>query len=79
MTKESNKISRRGFFPQILGLLLVPFVKTRAQQVEDISAYKTFIKKDGTVVKIKSSHLNNVKIVKKKVSNKTLFKWLNNN
>ena len=38
--------------------------------------YQTLLKSDGTIVKVKISTLKKAKMVKKNISNKSFFKWL---
>lgn len=76
MKKSSTRISRRKFLPAITGLLLTPFIGLKAKNINDNVEYKTFIKKDGTTVRVKMSTLKKAKVIKKSISNKSLLKWL---
>lgn len=82
--KEPNKsfISRRSLFPILGGSLLIPFIgeaKTKDAPLkleEKKDEYQTLLKPDGTAVKVKISTLNNAKVVKRNVSNKSFLSWL---
>ena len=81
--KAKGKLfSRRGVLPALGGSLLLPFLGS-AQSENEVAPsenteeqYKTLLKPDGTVVKVKTSTLNNAKIVKKNISNKSFLGWL---
>ena len=84
MKRNSNKeenISRRSFFPLIGSSILIPFLgfsnndsnKTNLDEEE----FETLLKPDGTVVKVNTKAVNKSKVINKKVSNKSLLKWLN--
>lgn len=67
----------------LLGGFLIPYLgqgNTKSPSVkearEDDDAYETFLKADGTVVRVKRKAARGAKVVKKNVSNKTLLSWL---
>ena len=77
--------SRRGILPVLGGSLLFPFLGSGQSKI-DIEVlekkeeqYKTLLKPDGTVVKVKISVLKNAKVVRKNISNKSFLGWLKNN
>ena len=76
---KNHKYSRRGFLP-ILGssFLLSFFVSAKENGLEafEKDEYKTLLKPDGTVVKVKASALENAKVVKKNISNKSFLHWI---
>lgn len=81
--KSKGKLfSRRGVLPALGGSMLLPFLGSGQSENEVASLgnteeqYKTLLKPDGTVVKVKVSTLNNAKIVKKNISNKSFLGWL---
>ena len=81
--KTKGKLfSRRGILPVIGGSLLIPFLSSGQSVIENDSLenkeeqYKTLLKPDGTVVKVKISTLKNAKIVSKNISNKSFLGWL---
>lgn len=85
MNKEKAKeklFSRRGVLFALGGSLLLPFFGSGQSENEVAplgnteEQYKTLLKSDGTVVKVKVSTLNNAKIVKKNISNKSFLGWL---
>lgn len=79
---KSGKISRRSLFPLLGGALLVPFLGSASpsdnsnESGEENEAYETLLKPDGTTVKVKVSTLKKSKVIKKNISNKSLFTWL---
>jgi hypothetical protein len=83
-TNKDKQISRRKILPILGGGLLIPFfgfgnsndLETTFSEEDE---YKTLLKSDGTTVNVKMSVLKNSKIVKKKVSNKSLLSWLKPN
>ncbi|MCF6346726.1 MAG: hypothetical protein L3J20_00300 [Flavobacteriaceae bacterium] len=81
--KSNRQISRRSFLPVLGGSLLIPFLgfgkSINPEKVISDEEYETLLKPDGTTVKIKISTLKSSKIIKKKVSNKTLLSWLKPN
>lgn len=75
---ERKKISRRGMLPLLGSGLLIPFLgfgKTPNIIRED-EEFKILLKPDGTTVKVKTSVLENSKVVKKNVSNSSFLNWL---
>lgn len=79
---KAKLFSRRGILPVIGGSLLLPFLGSSQSEIEIGSLgnteeqYKTLLKPDGTVVKVKISTINNAKIVRKNISNKSFLGWL---
>ena len=55
----------------------MPFAGLKAKVKEENPEYKTFVKQDGTAVRVKISSLKKAKTIKKNISNKSLLKWLN--
>ncbi|MEN8788907.1 MAG: hypothetical protein ABF293_03765 [Flavobacteriaceae bacterium] len=77
-SEKKVDIKRRKFLP-ILGTgLLLPFlpIRIRASEKEAEHEYKTLLKPDGTIVKVKSGGLKNSKVLKKNINNKELLAWL---
>ena len=86
MNNESRKgkqISRRGILPILGSTLLIPFlgfgnsVTDESNISEKEEEYQTLLKPDGTIVKVKISAIQKSKVIKKKMSNKSLLNWLN--
>ena len=86
MTKKSRKgkqISRRGILPILGSAFLIPFlgfgnsVTDESNISEKEEEYQTLLKPDGTTVKVKISAIQKSKVIKKKMSNKSLLNWLN--
>jgi hypothetical protein len=79
---KPRKISRRSLFPLLGGALLVPFLGSAnpsdnlIESDEKDEDYETLLKPDGTTVKVKVSTLKKSKVIKKNISNKSLFTWL---
>lgn len=78
MSKRSV-FSRRSFIPILGSSFLLPFLvaakETKLEEFKD-EEYKTLLKPDGTVVKVKLSALKKAKVVKKNISNTSFLKWL---
>ncbi len=80
-TGKGNQISRRVMLPLLGGTLFLPFIGL-GNNDDDESAdpkdaeYQTLLKADGTTVKVKVGTLKKSKVVKKNVSNRSMFKWL---
>ncbi len=81
--KPKGKLfSRRGILPILGGSLLVPFIGAAQRDAETNeleekeTEYKTLLRPDGTAVKVKVSTLENSKVVKKKISNKSFLNWI---
>ena len=74
--------SRRGILPILGSSLLIPFIGTANsdaqtnQTEEEKTEYKTLLKPDGTAVKVKVTALNNSKVLKKNISNKSFLNWI---
>ena len=81
--KKNNRISRRSMLPLLGSSLLLPFIgfsKTKIEEETILNSkeeYQTLLKPDGTAVKVTVSALKKATIVKKNVSNKSFFNWLN--
>lgn len=73
---KDTQISRRGVLPLLGGALLLPFLGYASTNDDDDDAYQTLIKPDGTPVRVKTNTIKSSKIVKEKISNKSLFNWL---
>lgn len=81
-TRKVEQISRRGILPIIGSALLIPFLgfgNSSTQETVDSTEeeeYQTLLKPDGTAVKVKVSTIKKSKIIKEKISNKSLLNWL---
>ena len=82
-TRKGKKLSRRGILPILGSTLLIPFLGFGKLEEDEITIseaeneeYKTLLKPDGTTVKVKVSTLNNSKIIKQNISNKSFLNWL---
>ncbi|WP_188371154.1 hypothetical protein [Muriicola marianensis] len=81
--KKDGPISRRGLLPLLGTTLLLPFMgyskpeeKTKLKKNEGDEEYKTLLKPDGSIVKVKARTLENSKVVKKNIPNSSFRKWL---
>ena len=79
--RKGKTISRRNILPILGGSLILPFlgfgntvIDERVPLVEE--EFKTLLKPDGTTVKVRVSTLNNSKVIKKSISNKSFLNWL---
>ncbi len=79
-TRKGKQISRRGVLPIIGSTLLIPFLgfgnSTTQETVGPEEEYQTLLKPDGTSVKVKVSTIKKSKIIKERISNKSLLNWL---
>ena len=82
-TRKGKKLSRRGILPILGSTLLIPFLGFGKLEEDEITIseaeneeYNTLLKPDGTTVKVKVSTLNNSKIIKQNISNKSFLNWL---
>jgi len=80
--RKGTKISRRGMLPLLGGSLLIPFLgfsntSSKETSISENEEYQTLLKPDGTVVKVNTNAINKSKVINKKVSNKSMLKWLN--
>ena len=80
--RKGTKISRRGMLPLLGGSLLIPFLgfsntPSKETSISENEEYQTLLKPDGTTVKVRVKTVKESKVIKKKVSNRTLLKWLN--
>ena len=76
---KTSIFSRRSFIPKLGSSFLLPFfVSAKGTELDafEEEEYKTLLKPDGTVVKVKTSVLKNAKIVKKNISNKSFLNWI---
>lgn len=73
-----NKFTRRGFLPILGGSMLLPLLgEARPTELDSGSdEYEILLRPDGTPVKVKKDVLREAEVVKKKISNKKLLKWL---
>jgi len=86
MTNKSRKgikVSRRGILPILGSILLIPFLgfgKPTQNEItiseEENEQYQTLLKPNGTTVKVKVSTVQNSKVIKKDISNKSFLNWL---
>jgi len=83
--ENSNEkpLTRRRLLPLLLGGMLLPFAGSGKElQVgenkagEDADGYQTFLREDGTTVRVKVQSLKGARVIKKNVSNKSLLSWL---
>ena len=80
-TGKGKQISRRGILPILGGSLLLPFIGFGNNIIDETitsqkDEYETLLRPDGTTVKVKVSTLKKATVIKKKMSNKSLLKWL---
>ena len=82
-SKKGTKISRRGILPILGSTLLIPFLgfgKSAQDEItildEEREEYQTLLKPNGTSVKVKVSTVQNSKVIKKNISNKSFLNWL---
>ena len=76
---DKNGLSRRGFLPLLGSGLLLPllgFGKPTSVLHDENEEYHTLLRKDGTTVRVKKTVVENSKVVKKNISNKSLLEWL---
>ncbi|REE82295.1 hypothetical protein BX611_1842 [Lutibacter oceani] len=79
---KTLSISRRRLLPLLGSVFLIPFFgfknspEKSSMLIINNEEYKTLLKPDGTIVKIKASSLKNAKIIKKNISNKSFLNWL---
>lgn len=74
-----DKFTRRGFLPIIGSSLLIPFIgSAKNEELETINEedYQILLKPDGTSVKVKKSTIQESKVKKKSISNKSFLKWI---
>lgn len=81
-SKYEEKLSRRHFFPLVGSSLLIPFLGFGENDLDNGThsnndEFETLLKPDGTTVKVRVKTVKESKVIKKKVSNKSLLKWLN--
>lgn len=72
-SKKDIQISRRGMLPLLGGALFIPFLGYATTNDDE---YQTLIKSDGTPVRVKVNTIKRSKVVKEKISNKSLINWL---
>lgn len=76
---KKNGLTRRGFLPLLGSGLLLPilgFGKPASQVHDENEEYQTLLRNDGTTVRVRKSVIENSKVVKKNISNKSLLQWL---
>ncbi|RLD24271.1 MAG: hypothetical protein DRI71_03035 [Bacteroidetes bacterium] len=74
-----SDVNRRKLLPFLGSFLLLPFIgssKSLTDIVEPDQSYQTMLTKDGKIVKVRSSKVNDSKVVDKQLSNHSLLKWL---
>ena len=80
-SKPEEKLSRRHFFPLVGSSLLIPFLGFGENEIDNIHSnideFETLLKPDGTTVKVRVKTVKESKVIRKKVSNRSLLKWLN--
>jgi len=81
-SKHEEKLSRRHFFPLVGSSLLIPFLGFGENDLDDKlhssdDEFETLLKPDGTTVKVRVKTVKESKVIEKKVSNRSLLKWLN--
>ena len=77
---KKESFSRRQIFPFIGFSLLIPLVgfsnsKDKLNTTNN-DKFQTLLKSDGTVVQVKVSTIKKAKILKKNISTKSFFNWL---
>ena len=86
MSNLNKKLSRRKYLPLLAGSLILPLLgmgkgptasknSDESNQEED---YQTLLKPDGTAVKVPRKTVEQARVVKKNISNKSLLGWLKN-
>ena len=84
MNNPKKKISRRKLLPLLAGSLALPFwgIGNNPSKQQNFEAaahdgdFQTLLKPDGTIVKVPRNTVENARIVKKNISNKSLLGWL---
>lgn len=82
-SRKENQISRRRILPLFGSIMLLPLLGASQQNrsaflnSDENENYQTFLKSDGTIVKVKESAVKKSKIVSRRFSNSSLLKWLN--
>jgi hypothetical protein len=78
--KKKPGINRRKLLPFLSSIFLLPFVgytqSLTGMGEETDEDFQTMLTKDGKVVKVRSSKVNDSKVVDKQLSNHSLLKWL---
>ncbi|WP_445385410.1 hypothetical protein ACT6NV_00925 [Robiginitalea sp. IMCC44478] len=80
---DKKGFTRRKLLPVILGGFLLPYLgfgkekqEADSNKYEDNETYDTFLKADGSIVRVKRKATRNARVVSKRVNNKTLLNWL---
>ncbi|WP_445382604.1 hypothetical protein [Robiginitalea sp. IMCC43444] len=80
---DKKGLKRRKLLPLIMGSFFLPYLgfgngpnQETNTSPEDNEIYDTFLKADGSIVKIKRKATRDAKVIQKKVSNKSLLNWL---
>jgi len=83
---HQQSLTRRRLLPILFGGFLIPYLglgheseKNENEPDESGEEYRTFLKADGTTVRVKVHSLKNARVIKKKVSNRSLLNWLHKN
>ena len=81
-TGKGKQISRRVMLPLLGSTLLLPITGLGNENSNESAdpkdeEYQTLLKPDGTTVKVKVGTLKKSKVLKKNISNRSMFKWLN--
>ena len=78
--ERGKQITRRGLLPLLIGGFLLPYLGQGQGNIkearEDDDVYETFLKADGTVVRVKRKAARGARVIKKNVSNRSLLGWL---
>jgi hypothetical protein len=81
--EKGKQITRRGLLPLLIGGFLLPYLgqgNTKAENIkearEDDDVYETFLKADGTIVRVKRKAARGARVIKKNLSNRSLLGWL---
>jgi len=74
---KEKKFSRRKFLPLLGGTALLPFLGfSKNKNLSKHNNLKTLLRADGTSVQVDESVLQNARVVKKNLSNRSLLGWL---
>jgi hypothetical protein len=79
-SEKERVMTRRGVLPFLGTSVVLPFLgfgrTINIPESSEEEEYETLLKADGSTVRVRKSALQNSKVVKKNVSNKSLLKWL---
>lgn len=80
--KSNSKVSRKQMLALLGSFFVLPAIakpkKAVADSPKDLE-YEILLKPDGTTVKVPKNVINKSRVLNEKVSNKSLFHWLNQN